>query len=244
MAVELRNLKDSVVAITGASSGIGRESSRLLAEAGARLVLGARRTERLDALVDELGDDRVIGVALDVRDPDSCRRFVAAGVEKFGRIDSLVASAGVGMYGGVDELDDEEVTEMIEVNVSGTVWSVRAALPALRDAGGGDVVIIASVAGLRGGANEPVYAATKFAQVGLAGAMDRQLLPEGIRVTAICPAGVNTEFALGHGRVPGDPSLDSLLRAEDVAFQVVTVLRQPRRLRTTMWSMWSAAESS
>jgi len=89
-----------------------------------------------------------------------------------------------------------------------------------------------------------VYAATKFAQVGLAGAVDRELREKGIRVTTIAPAGVHTEFAIGHGRTEGDPQLDSYLRAEDVAAAVLTVLRQPRRMRTQLWSMWSMAQGS
>ena len=91
---------------------------------------------------------------------------------------------------------------------------------------------------------EAVYASTKFAQVGLAGALDRELREKGVRVSAICPAGVNTEFALGLGRTAGDPALDDFLRPEDVGHAIVTVLEQPRRIRTTLWTMWSMAEQS
>ena len=105
-------------------------------------------------------------------------------------------------------------------------------------------MIVASVAGLRGGADEAVYAGTKFAQVGLAGSLDRELRPRGIRVSAICPAGVSTEFAMGTGRTPGMPELANFLDADDVAFAVTTVLRQPRRIRTTLWSLWSNGQSS
>jgi len=121
---------------------------------------------------------------------------------------------------------------------------VRAAVRHFTGHGGGDIVIVASVAGLRGGGNEAVYASTKFAQVGLAGSLDRELRENGIRVSAICPAGVTTEFALGLGRTAGDPSLDELLRPEDVAHAIVTVLEQPRCLRTTLWTMWSMTEQS
>lgn len=240
MPAEKRDLAGSVVAITGASAGIGQATARLLGEAGARVVLGARRTDRLDALVAEIGEDRAVAVEVDVRDPEQCRELVRQGVERFGRLDSVVANAGIGMYDG----SDDDMTAMLEVNVAGTVWAVRAAVPELKKAGGGDVVIVSSVAGLRGGGNQAVYAATKFAQVGLAGAVDRELREHGIRVSAICPAGVNTEFALGTGRTEGDPALEEFLAPEDVAFQIVTVLEQPRRLRTTLWAMWSAAEGS
>jgi 3-oxoacyl-[acyl-carrier protein] reductase len=132
---------------------------------------------------------------------------------------------------------------MMQTNFAGTVWTVRAAIPEmLRTTGGGDIVIVSSAAGLRGGADEAVYAGTKFAQVGLAGAMDRELREQGIRVTAICPAGVETEFAIGDGRTAGDPALGDYMRAEDVAFAIVTVLTQPRRVRTTIWSLWSMGQ--
>jgi len=102
--------------------------------------------------------------------------------------------------------------------------------------------VIASVAGLRGGANEAVYAATKFAQVGLAGALDRELAPKGIRVTTLCPAGTRTEFAMGYGRSSGMPGLEDMLDPRDIAMAALTVLRQPRRMRTQLWSMWSMSE--
>ena len=134
---------------------------------------------------------------------------------------------------------------MMDTNFAGTVWTVRAAVPEmLRTTGGGDIVIVASVAGLRGGADEAVYAGTKFAQVGLAGALDRELREKGIRVTAVCPAGVETEFAIGAGRTAGDPALADYLRPEDVAFAIATVLAQPRRVRTTLWSLWSMRQQS
>jgi NADP-dependent 3-hydroxy acid dehydrogenase YdfG len=238
MPAESRSLTGTVIAITGASSGIGRETARLLVEAGARVALGARRLDRHTALVDELGADNALAVEMDVTRPQDNNDFIARTLDKFGRIDSVVANAGLGHYGGISDNSDAELANMINVNYAGTVWTVRAAVPELRKAGGGDVVIVASVAGLRGDANEAVYAGTKFAQVGLAGSMDRELSPEGIRVTAICPAGVNTEFAIGSGRTEGDPALEDFLRPEDVAFQIVTALQQPRRLRTTLWAMW------
>ena len=234
MPAESRSLKGNVIAITGASSGIGRDAARLLVEAGAKVALGARRLDRLNALVEELGSDNALAVEMDVTSPQDNDGFIAQTLAKFGRLD----------YGGISDNSDADVANMINVNYAGTVWTVRAAVPQLRKAGGGDVVIVASVAGLRGDANEAVYAGTKFAQVGLAGSLDRELSPEGIRVTAICPAGVNTEFALGAGRTEGDLALDTFLRPADVAFQIVTALQQPRRLRTSLWTIWPMPYSS
>jgi NADP-dependent 3-hydroxy acid dehydrogenase YdfG len=244
MPAESRSLEGTVVAITGASSGIGREAARLLVEAGAKVALGARRLDRLNALVDELGAENALAVEMDVTSPQANNDFIAKTLGAFGRLDSVVANAGLGHYGGISDNSDADMANMINVNFAGTVWTVRAAVPELRKAGGGDIIIVASVAGLRGDANEAVYAGTKFAQGGLAGAMDRELTREGIRVTALCPAGVNTEFAIGSGRAEGDPVLETFLHPADVAFQIVTALQQPRRLRTTLWAMWPMPYSS
>ncbi|WP_298458736.1 SDR family oxidoreductase [uncultured Cellulomonas sp.] len=241
MPYEKRDLTGTVVAITGASAGIGRSTALMLAEAGADVVLGARRTERLDELVEQIGPEHAVAVATDVRDPEQNRALVQAAVDRFGKLDTLVANAGIGMYGGIEDGSDEDIERMLQVNLTGTVWSVRAAVPELRRAGGGDIIIVASVAGLRGDGNEAVYASTKFGQVGLAGALDRELRADGIRVTALCPAGVTTEFAIGAGRTEGDPALEEFLQPEDIAFQVLTCLQQPRRLRSTLWSIWSMA---
>ena len=131
----------------------------------------------------------------------------------------------------------------MDTNVAGTVWPIRAAVPHFLEAGTGDIVIVASVAGLRGAGDEAVYAATKFAQVGLAGALDRELREKGIRVSVIAPGGTATEFAMGAGRTPDMPGLVDMLRPKDVASAVLTVLRQPRSIRTLVWSIRSIKEA-
>jgi 3-oxoacyl-[acyl-carrier protein] reductase len=218
----------------------------LLLESGAKVALQARRRERLDAFVDKFGADNVLVVTGDVQDPASATDLVGETVSRFGRLDSIVINAGIGMYGGILDASDDDLTTMMRTNLEGTVWAVRAAVAQFRRAPhtGGDIVIVSSVAGLRGGADEAVYAATKFAQVGLAGALDREVRSDGIRVTAICPAGVHTEFAIGAGRTEGDPTLDDYLQPEDVAHTITVVLQQPRRVRTTQWQLWSMGQSS
>ena len=244
MPYATRDLTDTVVAITGATAGIGSAAATQLVEAGARVVLGGRREERLDEAVARLGSDRAVGVVMDVQSPEDCRRLVDTAVTTFGRIDSIVPNAGIGLYGSIVDHSDDEVARMMHTNYDGTVWAVRAAVPAFLAAGGGDIVIVASVAGLRGGEDEAVYAGTKFAQVGLAGGLDRELREKGIRVTAVCPAGVGTEFAVGTGRVDNDPRFAEWLTADDVAHAIVTVLQQPRSVRTTLWAMWSMGQQS
>ena len=239
----MESLQDQVVIITGASAGIGRATARELVGAGARVVLGARRLERLQELeADHPG--QVAAIDMDVRDPAASHRMVATALERFGRLDALVANAGIGLYGGILDHTDEALATMLDTNVAGTVWPIRAAVPHFIERGAGDIVIVASVAGFRGGADEAVYAATKFAQVGLAGALDRELREKGIRVTTIGPAGTSTEFAMGTGRYEGMPALATYLQPEDVAFAIRTVLQQPRRLRTQFWTIWSMAQGS
>ena len=239
----METLKDAVAVITGASAGIGRATARELLEAGARVVVGARRRERLEE-IEAAHPGRVAAVSMDVRSSDDCRRLVETAIEQFGRLDILVANAGIGMYGGILDHTDEALTTMLDTNIAGTVWPIRAALPHMLGTGRGDIVIVASVAGFRGGADEAVYAATKFAQVGLAGALDREVRDKGVRVTTIGPAGTATEFAIGAGRTEDMPELQTYLRPEDIAFAIRTVLEQPRRLRTQYWTMWSMAQSS
>jgi 3-oxoacyl-[acyl-carrier protein] reductase len=169
--------------------------------------------------------------------------MVEEALGRFGRLDALVANAGIGAYGGIMDLSDDQLSEMMDINIAGTVWPIRAAVPHFLEAGDGDIVIVASVAGLRGAGDEAVYAATKFAQVGLAGGLDRELREKNIRVSTLCPGGTATEFAMGAGRTPDMPGLAHMMRAEDVAEAVVTVLKQPKSMRTLVWSMRSIHEA-
>jgi 3-oxoacyl-[acyl-carrier protein] reductase len=237
----MRDLTGQVVAITGASAGIGAATARALVAEGAQVALGARRSDRIEALAAEL-EGSALAVELDVRDPAASRRFIAATLDRFGRVDALVANAGIGAYGGIMDLDDEKLATMMDTNVAGTVWPIRAVVPHFRGAGSGDIVIVASVAGLRGASDEAVYAATKFAQVGLAGGLDRELRAENIRVSTICPGGTATEFAMGAGRTPDMPALADMMAPEDMAAAIVTVLQQPKTMRTLIWSMRSIQE--
>ena len=248
--VAIRPIDGTVSVITGATAGIGAATARFLVAAGGKVALAGRRQERLDALVAELGADNAVAVSGDVADPAHNDALVAAAVAKWGRVDTIVANAGIGAYGGILDLSDDQLTEMIATNYTGTVWTVRSGVKQFRAQassggdGGGDIVIISSVAGFRGGADEAVYAGTKHAQVGLGGSLDRELRAEGIRVTLVCPAGTATEFAIGAGRTEGSPQLDEYLRPDDVAHAVQVVLQQPRSVRTTVWQLWSTQQQS
>lgn len=246
MPAPSRDLAGTVVVVTGAGGGIGGATVRLAVEAGARVVAGDVRADVLGPLVDELGAERVITVIGDVRKEATADALVAAGVEAFGRVDSVVANAAVGFYGGVLDCTADQISLMVDVNVKGTVWLARAAVRQYRSQGhGGDIVILGSVAGLLiGGGQEAVYAATKGAQINLGYALDRELRSDGIRTTVIAPAGVNTAFAAADGRFgDGDPASGPFMEPGDIAGAVLHTLQQPRRMRTELWTMWSLAET-
>ncbi|MEU8461076.1 SDR family oxidoreductase [Streptomyces sp. NPDC029003] len=237
------DLRGKVAVVTGASSGIGAATARRLHALGARVVLGARRGDRLKELAEELGGERVAWAEVDVRSRGQVEHLFSCAVDAFHGVDCLVANAGVGAYGGILDLSDTQVEELVDTNLTGTIWSVRRAVPLL-SARGGDIVLVSSVAGLRGRPDEAVYAATKHAVVGLAGSLDRELRPKGIRVTALCPGATDTEFAMGSGRSPGMPELQAMMRAEDVADAIAYSLTQPASMRTLLWSMRSVASEN
>ena len=245
MSAPSRSLQDTVVVVTGAGGGIGGATVRLALEAGAKVVAGDIREDAVRPLLDEFGADRVALATGDVRLEETGDALVAAGVEAFGRVDSVVANAGIGFYGGLLDVDAEQIALMIDVNLKGTIWLSRAAVRQFRAQGdGGDIVVIGSVAGLLiGGGKEAVYAATKGAQINLGTAMDRELRSEGIRTTVVAPAGVNTAFAAADGRFgDGDPEHGPFMEPSDIAGAVLYTLSQPRRMRTELWTMWSLAE--
>jgi NADP-dependent 3-hydroxy acid dehydrogenase YdfG len=245
MSAPTRTVQDTVVVVTGAGGGIGGATARLALEAGARVVIGDIREDAVRPLLDEFGADRVALAAGDIRLEATADALVAAGVAAFGRVDSVVANAGIGFYGGLLDVDAVQIGLMIDVNLKGTIWLARAAVRQFRVQGdGGDIVVIGSVAGLLiGGGKEAVYAATKGAQINLGTAMDRELRGEGIRTTVIAPAGVNTPFAAADGRFgDGDPASGPFMEPSDIAGAVLYTLSQPRRMRTELWTMWSLAE--
>jgi len=246
MTLETRDLSGQVVVLTGAGSGIGAATADQLLDAGAFLVAGDLHPDRLRRLEESYGD-RVQVVPGDVGLPESARALIAAGASRWGRVDSVVANAGVGFFGGVLDYDEEQVRLMVTTNYLGTVWLAREAVRHYRSHGdGGDVVVVGSVAGLGpGGGDESVYSGTKAAQIQFGTSLDREVREEGIRVAVIAPAAVNTSFAAATGRF-GDvrPEEGKFMQPDDIAYAIVTALRQPRRMRTGIWTMWSLAETT
>ena len=217
-------LEGKAALVTGASRGIGRAVAQALAAAGVGLGLASRSG-------DDLGLENAVARPCDVRNPADLEAVVGETVDRFGRLDILVANAGVGAYGPFLELSPEHLEEMIDVNVKGTLYAVRAALPHLLESGEADLVTIASDAGRRGLPLEAVYCASKFAQVGFTRALDHELRERGVRCTNICPGGVASDFAMGRGRTPEMPELAGMMSSEDVAEVVLFALTRPRTHR-------------
>jgi NADP-dependent 3-hydroxy acid dehydrogenase YdfG len=230
-------LDGKVALVTGASGGIGAATARRLHDAGAAVGLISRRG-------DDLGLERGLGVACDVRDRDAVTAATDSVVDRLGGLDVVVANAGVGAYGRFLELDPEQVEEMIDVNLKGTLYVAAATLPHLIEAGEGDFVALASVAGLRAFPGESVYNASKFGQVGFVRSLDHELREHGVRATCICPGGVNTEFAIGSGRERGDPVLEGMMTADEVADIVLFTVTRPRSMRILTTSFRPMSEDS
>jgi NADP-dependent 3-hydroxy acid dehydrogenase YdfG len=220
----MTSLEGKIALVTGASRGIGAAVARALAARGARLGLASRSG-------DDLGIDGAVAEPCDVRRADDLEALAAATAERHGGIDILVANAGVGAYGPFLELPPDQLEEMIDVNVKGTLYAVRATLPYLLESDEADIVTLASEAGRRGLPFEAVYCASKFAQVGFTRALDHELREHGVRCSNVCPGGVATDFAMGRGRTPEMPALAGMMSADDVAEVVVFVLTRPRNHR-------------
>lgn len=230
-------LEGKVALVTGASRGIGAAVARRLHDAGVRLALASRSG-------DDLGIDGVVARPCDVRRLGELEAIVAEAVERHGRLDIVVANAGVGAYGPFLELSPEHLDEMIDVNLKGTLYAVRAALPHLIAGGEGDLVTLASEAGRRGLPNEAVYCASKFGQVGFTRALDHELREHGVRCTNVCPGGVATDFALDEGRGRTPDVLPGMMSAEDVADVVLFVLTRPRNHRILETALRPMTEAS
>jgi 3-oxoacyl-[acyl-carrier protein] reductase len=230
-------MEGKVALITGASGGIGAAVARKLHEAGAAVGLLSRSGE-------DLGLERALGMVCDVRNREAVAEATEAVVVHFGRLDIAVANAGVGAYGDFLDLDPEHLEAMIDINLKGTLYTAAAALPHLIASGEGDFLSMASVAGLRGLPGEAVYNASKFGQLGFTRALDHELREKGVRATCICPGAVKTNFAIGAGREEGDPALEGMMTADEVADVVLFTVTRPRSMRILTTSFRPMTEAS
>jgi short-subunit dehydrogenase len=226
-------LSGKTALITGASAGIGWASAVALAGEGANLVLIARRKERLAALESAVQNagGKAVNLVGDAKEEETARQAVDLATKTFGSLDILINNVGIGNYKNLVDTSAEDYDEMMDANVRSTFLFTRYAVPVMIEQGSGTILMISSMAGVYGFGGEAVYCATKFAQVGFAQALDKELRPYGIKVGAICPGGVKTEFALGKGRTEQSVAASGMLDPEDVAGVVLMACTQSPRSR-------------
>jgi len=188
------NLHDQVIVITGASSGFGEAIARRCAEAGARVVLAARSADKLEQLAGALGEDRALAVPTDVTSDADVARLVAATLERFGRADVLVNNAGFGVLDRIVDARLADLQEMSAVNLHGVARCTQAFLPHMLAQRSGQIVIMASLAGLIATVNMGFYNASKFALIGLGRTLMLELYGTGVRCALICPNVALTGF--------------------------------------------------
>lgn len=232
-----RTIDGMVVVITGASAGIGRALAIDLSRQGARLVLSARRVDKLDALNHDLGGKHLV-IGADVGKRDDCERLVVQAHQWAGRIDVLVCNAGYGLVRAAAETSADEMRGIFETNVFGTMDCVRAAVPLMRkqdkrEGLRGHIVIVSSAAGRRGLPYFGAYSATKAAQLSLAEALRVELKPDRIAVTSIHPVGTKTDFfttaeTLCNTRLPKRHDAEVVQTADQVALKMVRAIQHPR----------------
>jgi clavulanate-9-aldehyde reducatase len=232
-------LDGRVAAITGASSGIGEATALELARAGAAVAVGARRKDRLDGLVGRIESEggKALAIELDVADEGQARAFVESTRAQLGGLHVLVNNAGVMLLGPVEGADLEEWRRMIEVNVLGLLYTTHAALPLMREGGGGDIVNVSSVAGRRADAGAGVYNLTKFGVSAFSEALRQEALHDDVRVICVEPGMVETELQ-GHNTNPSvlqtmeraRERIGTPLASEDVARTIAWAVEQPRHV--------------
>jgi len=190
------NITGKVVVITGASSGLGEATTRHLAERGATVVLGARRAERLQALVDEItqAGGRASARATDVTDPTQVQALVDTAVEKYGRIDVMLNNAGVMPHSPLERRKIDDWNRTIDINLKGVLYGIAAVLPHMQRQKSGHIINVSSVAGHKVGKNNAVYAATKTAVRVISEGLRLEVKPWNLRTTIISPGAVATEL--------------------------------------------------
>jgi NADP-dependent 3-hydroxy acid dehydrogenase YdfG len=230
-------IEDKVVAITGASSGIGEATALACAKAGAKVALGARRRDRIDDLAGRITADGGTAVAIetDISDEASARAFVEGAREQLGGLHGLVNNAGVMLLGPVEGANTDQWRQMVEVNCLGLLYCTHAALPIMRDEGAGHIVNVSSVAGRVASLGSAVYNLTKWGVNGFSEGLRQEVLHANIRVTVIEPGYVETELQ-GHNE--GNPivmeAMEKMrqqidpLQASDIADAITHALTRPQ----------------
>ena len=239
------DVKGKVVIITGASSGIGAATAHAFGREGAKVVLAARRVERLDTLAEEINNmntnAETLVVKMDVTSLADIQSMLQQTLERFGRVDILVNNAGFGRIDWLEKLDPtKDIQSQFDVNVLGLIQTTRQVLPEMIKQRSGQIINMCSLAGLVGSPTYTVYSACKHAVHGFSESLRREVKPWGIDVSVIYPGGVKTEFQSHAGikRKTGATTPASLRRtAEDIGNEIVQLAKQPRAMRIVPWAL-------
>ena len=240
--------KGKVVIVTGASSGIGEATARQFGREGARIVLAARRVDRLEALAQEISamgtGSEVLVIAADLSKLEDIQSLVNQTLQKFGCIDVLVNNAGFGRLDWLENLDPiKDIQAQMDVNAMGVIQMTRQVLPVMIKQRGGHIINMGSMAGLIGTPTYTIYAASKHAVHGFSEALRREVKPWGIDVSVIYPGGVVTEFASHAGikrKTKATTPKSMLLTADQVGQAVVKIVRSPRAMWILPW-LWTVS---
>jgi NADP-dependent 3-hydroxy acid dehydrogenase YdfG len=231
-----QQLADDVAIVTGASSGIGESTAEALAAEGARVVLAARRAERLEELADQIADDggEALVVPTDVTEEDDIDALVEETTDEYGQIDILVNNAGVMLLEPLERADRSNLRQMVEVNLIGLMNLTHAVLPVMQSQESGHIVNVSSVAGRQASANSSGYNATKFGVNAFTDAVRQEVSEAGIRSTLIEPGAVETELAT---HIPDEQVIEQfaemdlpMLDPDDIARSIVYATSQPQRV--------------
>ncbi len=247
--MQTRKLSGKVALVTGASSGIGEATALTLAGEGARVAIAARRAERLNdlaACIRQIGGE-ALPITADITDEAQASAMVARTLQHFGRLDMLMAVAGVGVAAPFENTTTDEYRQMVDVNILGLLYSINAALPAMKRQGSGHIVIVSSGTG-RYIHPSVVYSGTKHAASAMAESLRREIGKDGVRVTSIEPGAVKTEF-VSHmrndireavGRRLGDMEQ---LESEDIAAAILYAVSQPQRVNVNILTLYPTQQA-
>lgn len=241
---EQEKLKGQVAIITGASSGIGSGMAERFAAEGMRLVLAARRGDKLREVQDRLAPGvEAITVQADVSDYESCERLVAESVENFGRVDVMVNNAGNAVAKPLVETTSQEIDLQIDVNLKGVCYGSRAVVGVMKQQQSGFILNVGSICSILPFPQYASYVAAKFGVLGFSRALYEEVRGDGIRVHCLCPAAVNTAWSSLAG---GEESLpwprEDRIQPSDLAELAVTLMRLPKRVNVDQLTVWPVCE--
>lgn len=239
-------LKNRVTVITGASAGMGSAIAKRFAKEGSKVVISARRIERLKSLAKEISDagGEALVVPCDVTDAEQVKKLIDKTIETYGQVDILVNNAGFGALGELKDSTIKEIDSQIDVNFKGICYGSYAVLEHMIKQGGGSIINIGSIASIRHFASFAVYTGVKHAVLGFSRALYEEVREKGIRVNVLCPAAVNTEFldVAGFGDVPWPA--EEMIQAEDIAELALTCVSLPKRVQIDSMVIWPTCQGT